>query len=226
MLKFSSNKDWLLITDPKILQIPIHDNKEPLFDLKLQNIIAFDFNKTSDDYTKVRKSVYKKLTEAQLLLPNNYKLCLFEGYRSLNMQKKLFQERYEQMKNLNKNWQHKDIFIETTKFVSPIINLDGSYNVPPHSTGAAIDVCLINNLGEILDMGLALSDSFKDHNGSLSATDSKMISVEAQSNRKLMSNVLSMVNFINYPSEYWHWSYGDRYWAYYCNQKFAFYGSI
>lgn len=55
------------------------------------------------------------------------------------------------MKNLNKNWQHKDIFIETTKFVSPIINLDGSYNVPPHSTGAAIDVYLVNNLGEILD---------------------------------------------------------------------------
>ncbi len=40
------------------------------------------------------------------------------------------------------------------------------------------------------------------------------ISPEAAKNRKTMSQALSVVGFVNYPTEYWHWSYGDRYWAY------------
>jgi hypothetical protein len=29
---------------------------------------------------------------------------------------------------------------------------------------------------------------------------------------------------INYPTEWWHYSYGDRYWAYHQNQPHAIYG--
>jgi D-alanyl-D-alanine dipeptidase len=25
--------------------------------------------------------------------------------------------------------------------------------------------------------------------------------------------VLTAVGMVNYPTEWWHWSYGDRYWA-------------
>ena len=48
--------------------------------------------------------------------------------------------------------------------------------------------------------------------------------LEAQKNRKIMSEVLTKVGFVNYPTEYWHWSYGDRYWAYHKQQPFALYG--
>ncbi len=40
-----------------------------------------------------------------------------------------------------------------------------------------------------------------------------------------MSDALNVVGFVNYPTEYWHWSYGDRYWAYVKQQPFAIYGS-
>ena len=32
-------------------------------------------------------------------------------------------------------------------------------------------------------------------------------------------------NFVNYPSEWWHFSYGNRYWAYHQPEKQAIYGS-
>lgn len=32
--------------------------------------------------------------------------------------------------------------------------------------------------------------------------------------------------FVNYPGEWWHFSYGDQLWAAYKNKKYAIYGSI
>ena len=41
-----------------------------------------------------------------------------------------------------------------------------------------------------------------------------------------MSHALVNVGFVNYPTEYWHWSYGDKYWAFIKKQPFAIYDSI
>ncbi len=41
-----------------------------------------------------------------------------------------------------------------------------------------------------------------------------------------MSAILSEAGFVNYPTEYWHWSYGDRYWAYMKKKPYALYGLI
>ena len=63
-------------------------------------------------------------------------------------------------------------------------------------------------------------------NSELCMTHSKIISKEAQNNRKLLLTILEQQGFINYPNEWWHFSYGDRYWAYYQSDKQAIYGSI
>ncbi len=31
--------------------------------------------------------------------------------------------------------------------------------------------------------------------------------------------------FVNYPTEWWHWSYGDRYWALLTGSPHAVYGA-
>lgn len=219
----------LMIADPEILAIPIKENNEPLVDLNDQNIIKFGPSPeipNNTDYTKMRKSVYDKLVEAQNMLPNGLKFCLYEGLRSKALQEKLFQDRYNKVKHQHSSFSHEEIFEETTRLVSPVINVDGSTNVPPHSTGAAIDVYLIDNEGKVIDMGIRTEDWMLDLDGSLSVTDSTKISLEAQENRKIMNTVLSKVGLVNYQTEYWHWSYGDRYWAYYKDEPYAMYGSI
>ncbi len=49
------------------------------------------------------------------------------------------------------------------------------------------------------------------------------ISTEAQKNRKILSEALSEVGFVNYEPEWWHWSIGDRYWAFINREENAHY---
>jgi len=224
----SGNK-LILIADPEILAIPIKENHDPLIDLKDQSIIILGPSPeipNNTDYTKMRLSVYKKLVEAQTMLPQGLKFCLYEGLRNLVLQEKLFNDRYCLLKKKNPSWSHTEIFIESTKFVSPVINLDGSQNIPPHSTGAAIDVYLLDDKNQRINMGMGVDDSIQDIDGALSMTDSTCITEEAKKNRRIMGDVLRAVGFVNYPTEFWHWSYGDRYWAYHKQEPYALYGSI
>ncbi|MCR9191431.1 MAG: M15 family metallopeptidase [Gammaproteobacteria bacterium] len=209
--------DIILIADPRVLAIPLRHNTEPLVDLRQQTSIVYGPSPEipdNQDYTFVRQTIYDKLLTAQQQLPNGYHFCLYEGYRSLALQKLIFDERYGKVQTRYPTWSSDQIFLETIKLVSPVINQDGSDNVPPHATGAAIDVYLLDDAGQALDMGIHPEDWMMDVSGAKSLTDSKEISETAIKNRRLMSDVLTAVGFVNYPTEYWHWSYGDRYWAF------------
>ena len=227
---FSSQSDMVLIADPRVLAIAIVDNNEQLIDLRDQDVIAFGSSPEipdNTDYTKMRTIVYEKLCSAQTLLPQGYKLCVYECYRSLSLQQMLFDKKYDQLRIVYPDMPHNELFIETTKFVSPVINLDGSKNVPPHSTGSAVDVYLVDEQGQLVDMGINVADSiWLDEDGSQCRTDSDKISPEAKRHRKIMGEALTAVGFINYPFEYWHWSYGDRYWAFHKHEAHAPYGSV
>ncbi|MDR3646309.1 MAG: M15 family metallopeptidase [Candidatus Babeliales bacterium] len=225
----TEKETMILITDPRVLQIRIIDNKEEFIDLKNQTEIAYGSSPeipNNQDYTKIRKTVYNKLIEAQKMLPQGLRFCLYEAHRSLSTQKKIFDIHYNQLKDSNPGWDKDRCFNETTKLASPVINRDGSNNIPPHSTGAAIDIYLIDNAGNIVDMGICVKDWLSDVTGELSATNSNEISEEAKKHRKIMSEVLEAVGFVNYPTEYWHWSYGDRYWAYHKQSDNALYGMV
>ena len=224
----AQDREVLLIADPKILAVQIIENKDPMVDLKQEGKLSYGPSPeipNNTDYTKLRKTVYEKLLQAQKLLPKGFHFRLYEGYRSLSLQKMLFDTRFAKVKKQHPDWSEEQIFNETTRLVSPVTNFDGSKNVPPHSTGGAVDVYLVNDQGEYVDMGIHPKDWMEDLDGKLSSTDSHHISKEAQVNRKIMSYALSTVGFINYPTEYWHWSYGDRYWAYYKKNPQAIYGS-
>lgn len=217
----------LLIADPKVLAVQIIDNHEPMVDLENQTILAVGpspeiLNNT--DYTKMRKTVFEKLKHAQQLLPSGLHFCIYEAYRSLNLQKKLFDKRYAIVKSQHPEWTSDQVFTETTKLVSPVVDKDGNKNIPAHSTGGTFDIYLVDDKGKTVDMGIHPKDWIKD-DGSLSLTESKVISKVAQKNRMIMSRVLNAVGFVNYPTEYWHWSYGDRYWAYNKKKPYAIYGS-
>lgn len=220
------NQELILIADPRILSIPVQESHEPMIDIINQNELLFGPSpeiENNTDYTRMRFTVYQKLLQAQRKLPEKIRFCLYEGYRSLGLQKFLFDFRYEKMSKRYPGFSKTELFNETIKMVSPVINLDGSANVPPHSTGAAVDIYLVDHQGEPLDMGIHPADWLQDEDGRLSLTDSIQISSEARKNRELMSKVLHEVGFVNYPTEYWHWSYGDRYWAYIQKKPYAVY---
>ncbi len=44
-------------------------------------------------------------------------------------------------------------------------------------------------------------------------TASSGLEPEAHRNRSLLVATLLRAGLVNYPTEWWHWSYGERYWA-------------
>jgi D-alanyl-D-alanine dipeptidase len=47
-----------------------------------------------------------------------------------------------------------------------------------------------------------------------------------QKNREILRYALTKVGFQNYPSEFWHWSHGDYWWAKRANKNKAIYGPV
>ncbi|WP_281286552.1 M15 family metallopeptidase [Herbidospora galbida] len=41
----------------------------------------------------------------------------------------------------------------------------------------------------------------------------------------MLGTALTEAGLVNYPTEWWHWSYGDRYWAHVTGAGTARYGS-
>lgn len=219
---------FLYISNPAILAIPIVESQEPLIDIKNRSELLYgpapECELTKNCYTKIRQSVFERLCQAQKKLPRNWRFRLYEGFRSLAVQKILFDQEFNRVIARYPNQTYEKQFQETTRLVSPVINLDGSYNIPPHNTGAAIDIEIITESGELLDMGMAAKD-WISVDPDICLSECTFISNQAQENRKLLINLMQDHGFINYPTEWWHFSYGDRYWAFYQPHKEALYGS-
>ena len=218
---------FIYIADPVILAIPIEECQEPLIDIKDRTELQYgpppENELTTKCYTKMRETVFEKLCRAQADLPKKWHLRLYEGFRSLQVQQMLFEQEFKRVSAQFPNANYETRFRETTRLVSPVTNLDGSKNIPPHNTGAAVDVEIIMEDGQLVDMGMTAKDWY-DLPAELCMSDCDLISNNAQVNRKLLRDIMEAHGFVNYPTEWWHFSYGDRYWAYHRGMKKAIYG--
>lgn len=212
----------ILIPDEKLMTIPIKDNGDVLVNLRNFNKeIAIEIEEVSKKMQKlkenecfVRRRVALMLDRAQADLPVGLKLKIIDGYRPLSAQKMIYRQIFDDIKNKNPGWPLEKVTEETDKWVAnPKI-------VPFHTTGGAVDLTITDGRGKELDMGTPIN-SISEKSG----IDSKGISEEAVRNRNILSGVMSKAGFINLPSEWWHWSYGDRYWAA-VNNTHSIYGAI
>ena len=163
----------------------------------------------------VRRGTLKRLNRAASLLPKGYSLVIFDAWRPFLLQQELYDYyaesiiAYYHLESENENLQKEII----NKYVLPPIR---SHESPPvHTTGGAVDLSLMDDEGNMLDMGTAF-DCF----GTEAATDYyelHSINDTIRNNRRLLYNVMVSAGFTNLPSEWWHYDYGDRFWGYYTN---------
>lgn len=164
----------------------------------------------------VRKTVSDKLNEAQSVLKSiNQKLSLYicYGYRTLEIQTMRF---LKQLKEREYSFfsEPVDLYEEMHRFVAVP-------TVAGHPTGAAIDVYITDNQ-KPLDFGT----SIYDYRSKDCYVFSPFISERAQENRELLRKIMMSAGFAPFDGEWWHFSYGDREWAYYYNQPAAIYTQI
>jgi zinc D-Ala-D-Ala dipeptidase len=213
-----------LIKDELLVKIPIVDNGEKLADLKkYTSLVKFSPGKYIKKEGKesiiesryVREDVAKKLLLAQSFLPKGFIFVIRCGYRSLAIQKRIYERMYLKVKMKHPSRGPNQIREETSKMVAP------PDIVPPHSTGGAIDLSVAGTDGKLLKMGTRLGQFDKK-----TETDSEYISKEEKKNRLILSKAMEKAGFVNYPTEWWHWSYGDRYWAAAKKKKYSIYKGI
>lgn len=216
---------YLPIAHENVKSIPIQENNEALVDLlslnhaRIKPLAFFNeqYTNSYEGYSKVRQGVYLKLLNMLEHLPSNVGIAYFEGYRTLQKQKEYFDNKFKEILLQVKD---KELaYQETCKLVSPFIN-----NVPTHATGAAIDITLfeIKEAQPILiDMGKF--DVIFGPNDQ-QETFSENITAHQKINRLVLLEAAIKAGLVNYGYEWWHYSYGDRAWAYVTKQKQAKYG--
>lgn len=161
-----------------------------------------------------RESVAEMLSNAQISLPEGYKLLIRCGYRTPEVQTREYEKDYAKLKLEFPDWSKEQLDTE-------IENRWASVDIAPHCTGGAIDLTIIDKHGEKLDMGTSMGD-----HGKSTHTYSNEILADQKVNRIMLLKVMEGVGFINFPGEWWHFSYGAREWAAYTGNEDSFYGNI
>ncbi|MFE6854859.1 M15 family metallopeptidase, partial [Streptomyces sp. NPDC057674] len=171
---------------------------------------------TAGAFAHLREGVLDRLLTAQAQLPRGMRLLFVEGYRPPALQRHYFDEYAAELRAEHPDWAAERIRSAASRYVSPP-------EIAPHSAGAAVDLTLADDEGRELDLGTRMNASPEESAGAC-YTQADTIGVDARRHRDIMSTALSAAGLVNYPTEWWHWSYGDRYWALQTGAAAALYG--
>lgn len=160
----------------------------------------------------LRIEAYEKLMIAQNNLPHGYHIKIWDAWRSFSLQEELFHVYYQQIvKNIGiENASDEEKINTVKKYVSIPRKLEFEY--PVHASGGAIDVTLADCNGKDIYMGTefdemvpAAQTDYYENSGD----------EEIKMNRRILYHAMISADFTNLPSEWWHYDYGDRFWAFY-----------
>ncbi|MEV0322844.1 M15 family metallopeptidase [Streptomyces sp. NPDC050658] len=210
----------ILMNDPRVVDIPVQECGEPLVDLRQLPFLAVD-ERLADPagaYAHLREGVAWRLARAARLLPDGLRLLVTEGYRPLALQIKYFDEYAAELRKDHPDWSEAYLHRQTSRSLSPP-------EVGPHVAGAAVDLTLCTASGAELDLGTPVNASPEESDGAC-YMDVDSISGAARRNRRTLTAALATAGLVNYPTEWWHWSYGDRYWALATDAPKALYGPL
>nr|WP_062340704.1 M15 family metallopeptidase [Herbidospora sakaeratensis] len=208
--------DVILISDPRVTSIPVIDCLEPLVDVRAFLRVDLRLADPAGAFAHLREGVAGRLR--RVVLPLGVHLVVVEGYRPVSLQRKWFEEYRETLRATFPDMSSDELHVAASRFVSPV-------EVAPHTAGAAVDLTLCDDDGVELDMGTEVNATPEQSDGAC-YTASTAISAEAMQNRKVLATALEAVGLVNYPTEWWHWSYGDRYWAMTRGREAAVYGPV
>lgn len=168
----------------------------------------------------VRETVRSMLTSATMALPSGMKLVIWDGWRPIEVQRALYGD-------LRGTW-HQGNPIRLDDYVANPASR--SLRVPPHITGGAVDVCLVDNFANLIDMGTdrdyigpeANTAYFEQKYAEVNLTERELGYLRS---RRLLYWVMRESGFTNYPFEWWHFDYGNQLWGLFAAQS-AFYAAV
>lgn len=216
------------IAHPDIKTIPIEECGEALVDVRYTQqefprismmpdpakpFESDECNSGLPSASKMRAGVYQSLSEMIVWLDTfsgefghkegQVDIKVFEGLRDLNTQAMLFNNKKKEIMAANPEMTDQQADAETSKWVSPVKN-----NVPVHSTGAAVDLRLWDQINKkYVDAGKF--GVIWGANPS-APTFSEDVTDEQKESRLYFLAAAVQADFTNYQLEHWHVGKGDK----------------
>lgn len=166
----------------------------------------------------MRRTVAEKLQRVNTrLLSVGLRLHLFDAWRPRAVQA-FFYDVFmpEQLRQRRPELKGADLRAEVERYWSAP-TMDAS-SPAPHETGAAVDLTVaIAATGEHLYMGSVFDDATAianlDHFERPAETAWSLSEDEARGNRRVLFHLMRAEGFVGHPDEWWHYSFGDQFWA-------------
>ncbi|MDJ0463922.1 M15 family metallopeptidase [Streptomyces sp. H27-C3] len=208
----------ILMSDPRVAGVTVRECGEAPVDVRLDGSLLVDMRAEDPAgvFCYLREGVLGRLVKAQASLPRGLRLLYVEGYGPLSLQRHHFEEYAGQLRTAHPEWSAEQVASAASRYVSPP-------HIAPHSAGAAVDLTLADADGRELDLGTPMNASPED-SADACYTSADGIGDEARARREILGAALTAAGLVNYPTEWWHWSFGDRYWAHATGTDGALYG--
>lgn len=213
-------KEIPTIAFPSIDNYCIQENHEKLISLTKAGFLCDSqyYNQGIPGSLKdcyARESVVEKLKIAENLLPNNLKFKIYDAYRPICVQQRLWNFYEKEIKMKFPDISPDELEKKVSFFVSK-----PSFDIQKpslHNTGGSIDLTLVTKEGYALNMGTLFDDfterAWTNHFEQFTNCN------EVRDNRRILYNVMIEAGFTNLPSEWWHYDYGTKFWGYFKNQN-------
>jgi len=222
-------------------KIPIKDNGEKLIAIPscLKFLDPHPYSHLGAPYKdktsiwKLREEVVNRLVKVidYLISKSSFNLLIYDSWRPLEVQEFMFKRAFL----LECDKSDIDISFENIKSYPSILKkvekfwAYPSYDSrcpPPHSTGGALDVCLSDKDGNIVEMGSTVDQMDETSNPYFLANIKNEEAIIWNSRRNLLRKIMIKFGFAQHPNEWWHFSYGDQLWAWKNKKTNALYGKI
>jgi zinc D-Ala-D-Ala dipeptidase len=174
----------------------------------------------------LRQSVLDALVTAQTKLQDlqpGWRLQIFDAYRPVSVQQYMVDYTFAEVLQAEKlnptslSDQQQDAIWQKVYKIWAVPN-HNPQTPPPHSTGAAVDLTLVDATGKVIDMGSAIDELSPRSGADYYANQAEL---PYHNSRQLLRDVMCGVGFRRHLEEWWHFSLGDQMWAWLSNQESA-----
>lgn len=158
----------------------------------------------------LRAGLWERLLAALDLLPERYTLLIFDGLRPLGVQKALYDQFAQLIRQERPGIGQAELELLLDDFVAKPVKRPA--RPAPHSTGGAVDLTLCEN-GVPLDMGTGFDDLTNLAHTAWFESAKTPETLAVRDHRRLLYHVMTQAGLESYDCEWWHYAYGERMWA-------------
>jgi len=182
---------------------------------------------------KLREEVVNRLVKVNdyLISKSSFNLLIYDSWRPLEVQEFMFKRAFLlecEKCDIDASFKNRKLYPFILEKVEKFWAYP-SYDCgcpPPHSTGGALDVCLSDKNGNLVEMGSKVDQMDETSNPDFYANKKNEEAINWNSRRNLLREIMTKFGFAQHPNEWWHFSYGDQLWAWKNKKENAIYGKI